>query len=132
MSMTDPIADFLTRIRNGILAHKDSVDCPRSSLKLRIAEILQQEGYIDAVSSFDDRLQGVITVTLRYDNESNGAITGIKRASRPGQRRYVGSRNLPKVRNGLGVAIISTSRGVMTDRKARSLGVGGEVLCEVW
>lgn len=132
MSMTDPIADFLTRIRNGLQAHKDTVDCPRSTLKLRIAEILREEGYIDAVSSFDDTRQGVITVTLRYDNESNGAITGIKRASRPGQRRYVGSRNLPRVRNGLGVAIISTSRGVMTDRKARQLGVGGEVLCEVW
>lgn len=132
MSMTDPIADFLTRIRNGLQAHKETVDCPRSNLKLRIAEILREEGYIDAVSSFDDTKQGVITVTLRYDNESNGAITGITRSSRPGQRRYVGTRNLPKVRNGLGVAILSTSRGVMTDRKARQLGVGGEVLCEVW
>jgi small subunit ribosomal protein S8 len=132
MSMTDPIADFLTRIRNGLLANKETVDCPRSSLKLRIAEILREEGYIDAVSSFDDTRQGIITVTLRYDNDSNGAITGIKRASRPGQRRYVGSRNLPRVRNGLGVAILSTSRGVMTDRKARQLGVGGEILCEVW
>ena len=132
MSMTDPIADFLSRIRNGLQANKETVDCPRSKLKLRIAEILRDEGYINAVSSFDDTRQGVITVTLRYDHESNGAITGIKRASRPGQRRYVGSRHLPKVRNGLGVAIISTSRGVMTDRKARQLGVGGEVLCEVW
>jgi small subunit ribosomal protein S8 len=132
MSMTDPIADFLTRIRNGLQAHKETIDCPRSTLKLRIAEILREEGYIDAVSSFDDTKQGVITVTLRYDNESNGAITGITRASRPGQRRYVGTRNLPKVRNGLGVAILSTSRGIMTDRKARQLGVGGEVLCEVW
>jgi small subunit ribosomal protein S8 len=132
MSMTDPIADFLSRIRNGQMARKDSVDCPRSNLKLRIAEILREEGYVDGVSSFDDSLQGVITVTLRYDNEANAAITGIRRASRPGQRRYVGSRKLPKVRNGLGIAILSTSRGVMTDRQARQLGVGGEVLCEVW
>src|SRR5690348_281401 len=132
MSFTDPIADFLTRIRNGIQAGKDQVDCPRSTLKLRIAEILKEEGYVDAVSTVDDRLQGVISVTLRYDNSSQSAISGLKRVSRPGQRKYANSKSLPKVRNGLGIAIVSTSRGVMTDRKARQLGVGGEVLCEVW
>jgi small subunit ribosomal protein S8 len=120
MSMTDPIADFLSRIRNGIQTRKVTVDCPRSQLKLRIAEILRDEP------------QGFITLTLRYDNSNHSAITGIKRASRPGQRSYVRAKAIPKVRNGLGIAIVSTSRGVMTDRKARELGVGGEVLCEVW
>jgi small subunit ribosomal protein S8 len=132
MSMTDPIADFLTRIRNGIQANKLSVDCPRSTLKLRIAEILREEGYVDGVSSMDDERQGQISVTLRYDNRHNSAITGIRRLSKPGQRRYVRAKEMPKVRNGLGIAIVSTSRGVMTDRQARELGVGGELLCEVW
>ncbi len=132
MSMTDPIADFLTRIRNGIMARKVDVVCPRSKIKLKLAEILKDEGYVDAVSKSDDSVQGSIAVTLRYDNRHNNAITGIKRISTPGQRRYVGAADLPKVRNGLGVAILSTSKGLMTDRKARELGVGGEVLCEVW
>lgn len=132
MSMTDPIADFLTRIRNGIQAHMVHVVCPRSKLKLRIAEILHEEGYLDSVASLEDELQGVISVTLRYDADSVNAITGLRRVSRPGQRRYVNSKSLPKVRNGLGIAIVSTSKGLMTDRKARQLGVGGEVLCEVW
>jgi small subunit ribosomal protein S8 len=132
MSMTDPIADFLTRIRNGIMANKVDVVCPRSTIKLKLAEILKDEGFVDAVSKSDDSVQGSIAVTLRYDNRHNSAITGIKRISKPGQRCYVGASNLPKVRNGLGVAILSTSKGLMTDRKARELGVGGEVLCEVW
>ena len=132
MSMTDPIADFLTRIRNGIMANKVDVVCPRSTIKLKLAEILKDEGFVDAVSKSDDTVQGSIAVTLRYDNRHNSAITGIKRISKPGQRRYVGASDLPKVRNGLGVAILSTSKGLMTDRKARELGVGGEVLCEVW
>jgi small subunit ribosomal protein S8 len=132
MSMTDPISDFLTRLRNGIRARKSQVDCPRSKLKLRIAEILREEGYIDAVSTADNAHQGTISVVLRYDGRKGAAITGIRRISRPGQRKYVAAQELPKVRNGLGVAIISTSRGVMTDRSARKLGVGGEVLCEVW
>ncbi|MEM9489942.1 MAG: 30S ribosomal protein S8 [Myxococcota bacterium] len=132
MSMTDPIADFLTRIRNGIQVRKNSIDCPASNLKYRVAEILEQEGYIAAISRRDDDRQGVITVTLRYSNNNTSAISGIQRVSRPGQRRYVGVDEVPKVRNGLGVAIMSTSRGVMTDREARRIGVGGEVLCEVW
>jgi small subunit ribosomal protein S8 len=132
MSMTDPVADFLTRIRNAIQAGKDQVECPRSTLKLRIAEILKEEGYIDQVLSVDDRLQGTIAMTLRYDNGNAPAITGMKRVSRPGQRAYAGTKKLPRVRNGLGIAILSTSRGIMTDRTARKLGVGGEVLCEVW
>ncbi len=132
MSMTDPIADFLTRIRNGIQARKGHVDCPRSNIKLRIAEILKEEGYINGVTTVDGNVQGVISVTLRYDNEHVAAITGLRRISRPGQRNYVGSQKIKKVRNGLGVAIISTSHGLMTDRKARKLGVGGEIICEVW
>jgi len=132
MSMTDPIADFLSRIRNGIHAGKGQVACPRSTLKLRIAEILKEEGYLDGVHAIDDKVQGQISVTLRYDNDNINAITGIKRVSRPGQRSYVPSRNIPRVRNGLGVAIVSTSKGVMTDRAARKAGVGGEILCEVW
>ena len=132
MSMTDPIADFLTRIRNGIMANKVDIVCPRSKIKLKLAEILKDEGFVDAVSKSDDSVQGNIAVTLRYDNRHNSAITGIQRISKPGQRRYVGASDLPKVRNGLGVAILSTSKGLMTDRKARELGVGGEVLCEVW
>lgn len=132
MTMTDPIADFLTRIRNGIMARKEEISCPKSKLKLKLAEILKEEGFVNAVSKTDDSVQGTISVSLRYDNRHNNAITGIKRVSKPGQRRYVGAADLPKVRNGLGVAIISTSKGLMTDRKARELGVGGEVLCEVW
>jgi len=132
MSMTDPIADFLTRLRNGIRARKQTVDCPKSKLKTRIAEILEKEGYVDGLSTADDTPQGTISVTLRYTDRTTAAITGLKRISRPGQRTYVGATEIPKVRNGLGIAIVSTSRGVMTDREARKLGVGGEVLCEVW
>jgi small subunit ribosomal protein S8 len=132
MSMTDPVSDFLTRIRNGLRARKIEVEAPRSKLKLRIAEILKEEGYVDGVSDWDDKRQGKISVTLRYDGRSSAAISGLKRISRPGQRCYVGATDVPKVRNGLGIAIMSTSRGVITDRAARKLGVGGEVLCEVW
>lgn len=132
MTMTDPISDFLTRVRNGITAHKMSIDIPRSNVKMRIAEILEQEGYVDSALSVDDQQQGLISVTLRYSNEQVNAISGLRRVSRPGQRKYVKAKHLPRVRNGLGIAIMSTSRGVMTDRKARQLGVGGEILCEVW
>ncbi|NJM90729.1 MAG: 30S ribosomal protein S8 [Myxococcales bacterium] len=132
MSMTDPIADFLTRIRNGIRARKQLVECPRSNLKLRIAEILRDEGYVDSVVSAEDTRQGMLTVTLRYDGRSGNAISGIRRVSRPGQRAYVPAKQVERVRNGLGIAILSTSQGVMTDREARKRGVGGEVLCEVW
>ena len=132
MSMTDPIADFLTRIRNATRGHKLSVDCPASKIKHRMAEILKEEGYIDAVSRRADQYQGVLSLTLRYDNNNQCAISGIQRVSRPGQRTYVPAKSVPKVRNGLGIAIISTSNGLMTDRDARKKGVGGEVLCEVW
>jgi len=132
VSMTDPIADFLTRIRNGIRARKQRVECPRSNLKVRIAEILRQEGFVDGVATAEDEKQGVITVTLRYDGRTGCAISGMRRVSRPGQRKYVPAKDVPKVRNGLGIAILSTSQGLMTDREARKRGVGGEILCEVW
>ena len=133
MSMTDPISDFLARIRNGILARKRSVDCPRSKLKERIAQILAEEGYVEAVNhNAEASHQGVLSLTLRYDRRKVAAISGLRRISRPGQRTYVGAKEVPRVRNGLGIAIMSTSRGVMTDRQARKLGVGGEVVCEVW
>lgn len=135
MSMTDPIADLLARIRNGIRARKSLIECPRSNIKLRIAEILRDEGFVQSVTSQDDPKQGTMKLALRYDGRSTPsgcAITGMRRVSRPGQRAYVPAKQVPRVRNGLGIAILSTSQGVMTDRDARKLGVGGEVLCEVW
>ena len=135
MSMTDPIADLLARIRNGIRARKQLVECPRSNLKLRIAEILQQEGFVQGVTASEDNKQGVLKLTLRYDGRASAtgnAITGMRRVSRPGQRTYVPAKSVPRVRNGLGIAILSTSQGVMTDKEARNKGVGGEILCEVW
>ena len=132
MSMTDPIADFLARIRNGIRARKQVIECPRSTIKLRIAEILRDEGYVQGVTSSDDNKQGVLKLALRYDGRNSAAITGMRRVSRPGQRKYVPATKVPRVRNVLGIAILSTSQGVMTDKEARTKGVGGEVLCEVW
>jgi small subunit ribosomal protein S8 len=132
VSMTDPIADFLTRIRNGIRARKQRVDCPRSNLKVRLAEILRDEGFVDGVATVEDPKQGLLTVTLRYDGRTGSAITGLRRVSRPGQRKYVPAQDVYKVRNGLGIAILSTSQGLMSDREARKRNVGGEILCEVW
>lgn len=131
MSMTDPLADMLTRIRNAIIARKAKVEVPASNLKERIAEILRDEGFLLSVERREEGVQGALTLTLRYtDNES--AIQEIHRVSRPGQRRYAAHDELPKIRSGLGVAILSTSRGVVSDRTARKLKVGGEILCEVW
>jgi small subunit ribosomal protein S8 len=135
MSMTDPIADFLARIRNGIRARKQLVECPRSNIKLRIAEILRDEGFVQSVTAMEDDKQGMLKLALRYDGRATPtgcAITGMRRVSRPGQRAYVPAKQIPRIRNGLGIAILSTSQGVMTDREARNKGVGGEVLCEVW
>ena len=135
MSMTDPIADFLARIRNGIRARKQQIELPRSNVKLRIAEILRDEGFVQGVTASADDKQGLLKLELRYEGRAVGAscaITGMRRVSRPGQRHYVPAKDVPKVRNGLGIAIISTSQGVMTDKEARNKGVGGEVLCEVW
>ena len=130
--MTDPIADLLARIRNAITARKAKVIVPHSKLKLHVAEILQQEGFVNGVSHEDDGKQGLITIELRYDHNNRNAIEGIRRVSRPGQRRYVRKDQLPKVRSGLGIAILTTSHGVMTERSARKANLGGELLCEVW
>jgi small subunit ribosomal protein S8 len=130
--MTDPIADMLTRIRNAITARKAKVLIPSSNLKVRIADVLKEEGFISTYSKEDDDKQGVLTIELKYDNDNRNAIEGIRRVSRPGQRAYRRHDQLPKVRSGLGVSIVSTSRGVMTDRKARKANLGGELLCEVW
>ena len=130
--MTDPIADFLTRLRNGIIARKAKVEVPASKLKLKIAELLRDEGFVSAVEEKADDKQGTFTVTLRYGTDQRNAIGGIRRVSRPGQRKYVGKDGLPKVRSGLGISVLTTSRGLMTDRAARKAGLGGEVICEVW
>lgn len=130
--MTDPIGDMLTRIRNGIMSRKDKVEVPASNLRERVAELLRDEGYVDAVVRNGGGLGATLSITLRYGQDHCSAIQVLRRVSRPGQRRYVGRDDIPKVRSGLGLSILSTSRGVVTDRQARALGVGGELLCEVW
>jgi small subunit ribosomal protein S8 len=131
-SINDPIADFLTRIRNAAKARHVDVSIPASKLKGHLAEILKAEGYIEDFTKVPDRLQGLLVVQLRYDEDGKSVIRGIKRESRPGRRIYLGCDDLPKVRNGLGTAVISTSRGLMTDSKARREKVGGEYLCSIW
>ena|SRR5574344_805949 len=131
MHITDPIADMLTRIRNANSARHDTVDVPASNMKKSIAQILLDEGYIKSYQIVDDGTQGVIHITLKY-NGKDKVITGLRRVSKPGLRVYVGADELPRVLRGLGIAIISTSKGVMTDKKARELHVGGEVLAFVW
>ncbi|MCU0576638.1 MAG: 30S ribosomal protein S8 [Desulfobacterota bacterium] len=128
---TDPIADMITRIRNAAGAMKESVDIPASKLKIEIADILQKEGYIKAYRIIDDGKQGTLRVNLKYYN-SRHVISGIQRVSRPGRRVYKGSGDIPKVRDGMGISIVSTSSGLMTDLKARVSNVGGEVLMKVW
>jgi len=132
MSMSDPVADMLTRIRNAILAKYNRVDIPASRLKISIAKVLKAEGYIRNYKVVKDDKQGLLRVYLRYDEQARPVIQGLKRISSPGRRVYAGSDELPKVLNGLGVNIVSTSRGLMTDRQARLEKVGGEILCSVW
>ncbi len=132
MSMTDPIADLLTRIRNAAAAGKESLLVPRSRLKLEIVRTLKQEGFIEGYIDIPEKPQGSIKIFLRYDDHRNPVIRGLQRVSRPSRRRYVGKADIPRVRNGLGVAILTTPKGVLTDRAARKAGVGGEVLCYVW
>ncbi|USS86275.1 30S ribosomal protein S8 [Fructilactobacillus cliffordii] len=132
MAMTDPIADFLTRIRNANMARHASVDVPASKIKRNIAEILKREGFISRVEYIEDDKQGVIRVYLKYGKNNERVISGLKRISKPGLRSYVKSDDVPKVLNGLGIAIISTSNGVITDKEARDKKVGGEVLAYVW
>ncbi len=132
MQITDPIADLLTRIRNASSAKHDSVEIPASNMKKAICQILLDEGYIKDFTVVEDGKQGVITVTLRYLEGKKPVITGLRRVSKPGLRRYSNVEDMPKVIKGLGVAIVSTSKGVMTDRQARKENVGGEVLAFVW
>jgi small subunit ribosomal protein S8 len=132
MSMTDPISDFLARIRNAIMARHQEVVAPASKLKQRIAELLVSEGYIAGIDVRDEEGMPNIVVRLRWADPRTNAITGLRRRSRPGQRMYVRHGTIPKIRSGLGIAILSTSRGLMTDRAARKAGLGGELLCEVW
>ena len=132
MQITDPIADMLTRIRNAGSARHETVDIPNSKMKKAIAEILLEEGYIKSFQLIDDGTQGVIRVTLKYLPGKEKAIQGLRRVSKPGLRVYAGADELPQVLRGLGIAIISTSKGIMTDKKARAHHVGGEVLAFVW
>ena len=132
MQISDVIADMLTRIRNAGTAKHESVDIPASNLKLSIAKILLEEGYVKDVQIIDDGKQGVIRVYLKYAANKKSVISGINRISKPGLRIYAGVEELPKVLNGMGIAIISTSKGIMTDKNARKLGIGGEVLAYVW
>ena len=132
MQITDPVADMLTRIRNANSAKHETVDVPASNLKKAIAQILLDEGYIKAFEIVDNGNQGIIHITLKYVGKKQAVISGLKRVSKPGLRIYAGAEELPKVLKGLGIAIVSTSKGVMTDKKARELHIGGEVLAFVW
>lgn len=132
MVMTDPIADFLTRIRNANTVYMEKVEIPASKTKLGLANILKEEGYIKDVEYIEDGKQGFLRLYLKYGANREKVITGLKRISRPGLRVYAQKDELPKVLGGLGIAIISTSKGLMTDREARKAGVGGEVMCYIW
>lgn len=132
MSMTDPIADMLTRVRNALMAGKEKVDVPASAVKEGIARILRDEGYIINYRIIEDSKQGMIRITLKYGDSETPAIENLQRISRPGRRVYVGIDEIPRVLNGLGIAILSTSKGILTDRDSKVQRVGGEVLCYVW
>ena len=132
MMITDPIADMLTRIRNALVARHESVEVPMSKMKKSIADILTEEGFINGYEVVEGEVQSVMKVNLKYGPNNEKVISGIKRISKPGLRVYANSENLPVVLNGLGIAIISTSKGVMTDKKARAAHIGGEVLAYVW
>jgi small subunit ribosomal protein S8 len=132
MSMTDPISDMLTRIRNATTVRHDRTDVPASKMKVEIAKILKQEGFIRTFKLLEEGPQGLIRIYLKYAEDGEPVIHGLRRVSTPGRRVYRAADELPKVQNGLGVAVVSTNRGVLTDEQARGLRVGGEVLCEVW
>ena len=132
MGMTDPIADMLTRIRNGMRAEKKWVDVPASKLKVELARILAEEHFIEKYHFVENNRQGEIRIFIKYDQDENPIIRGIQRVSKPGLRKYSQADKLPRVQNGLGIAVLSTSKGVMIDRDARKRGVGGEVICYIW
>lgn len=130
--MTDPIADMLTRVRNASSVQHDTVDIPASNIKKEIARILLEEGYIKGYDVIEDGKQGLIRMQLKYGKNGEKVITGIKKISKPGMRVYADRNNVPKVLNGIGISVISTSKGIVTNKQARELGVGGEVICYVW
>ena len=132
MTMTDPIADMLTRVRNANTAKHENVDVPASNIKKEIARILLEEGYIKGYDVIEDGKQGLIRLSLKYGKAGEKVITGLKRISKPGMRVYADRDSIPKVLNGIGISIISTSNGIVTDKQARELGIGGEVICYVW
>ena len=132
MSMSDPLADMLTRIRNAVMVKFDSVEMPKSNVKVDIARVLKDEGFIRDYRVSESGVQGTLTIDLKYGQNKERVITGLKRISKPGLRVYSKNEDIPKVLNGLGVAIISTSKGLVADRDARKLGLGGEVICYIW
>lgn len=130
--LTDPIADMLTRIRNAVIVKNERVDVPASKLKVEIAKIMKDEGFIKAYKIVKDKKQGIIKITLKYNSDNTPVISGLKRISKPGRRVYVGKEEIPKVMGGLGISIVSTSKGVLSDRVCVKEGVGGELLCQIW
>ncbi|MFT5727957.1 MAG: small subunit ribosomal protein S8 [Desulforhopalus sp.] len=132
MSMSDPLADMLTRIRNAVMVKFVSVEMPTSNVKVSVAKVLKEEGYITDYAVVKGDVQGTLKIDLKYGSDNEAVITGIKRVSKPGLRKYTNASSIPKVLNGLGIAIVSTSKGVVTDTTARSLNAGGEIICEVW
>jgi|SRR5690242_9919848 small subunit ribosomal protein S8 len=132
MSMTDPIADLLTRIRNGVMAKLQKVDVPSSNMKVSIVNVLKNEGFIKNYKVIADQKQGILRIYLKYIDEKDSVINEIKRVSKPGGRRYVKSDDIPSIKQGLGIAVLSTSKGILTDKTARESGVGGELICTVW
>ena len=130
--MTDPIADMLTRIRNALMVKKETVEVPSSNMKTAIANILLEEGYVKGVRLKEDGYNGVLVLTLKYTDKNQSVISGLERASKPGLRLYSGAANMPKVLGGYGIAIVSTNKGIMTDKQAKAQNVGGEVLCYVY
>jgi len=132
MSMSDPLADMLTRIRNAVMVKFVSVEMPTSNVKVSVAKVLKEEGYITDYAVVKGGVQGTLKIDLKYGSDNEAVITGIKRVSKPGLRKYTNATSIPKVLNGLGIAIVSTSKGVVTDTTARSLNAGGEIICEVW
>ncbi len=132
MSMSDPLADMLTRIRNAGMVRYETVDIPMSNLKVGVAKVLREEGYIKDYQIIEDNKQGVLRIELKYGPHDEDVISGIRRVSKPGLRKYVKADDIPKVLSGLGISILSTSKGILTDREARRLRIGGEILCEAW
>ena len=132
MSMSDPLADMLTRIRNAVMARFDSVEIPKSTTKVEIAKVMKEEGYIVDYNVSDKGVQGTLTIDLKYGPEGESVISGLKRVSKPGLRKYAKADAIPTVLDGLGIAIVSTSKGIVTDKTARAQKTGGEILCEVW